>query len=83
MLREFIIGNNETGLVTTSPETGEVSVVGGEDPDLYARGVLAGPTAILYPINGTLTTYAYPSKTIEAWKAYTETAIPTVPVTGP
>lgn len=81
MFREFVIGNNQTGLVTTSP-SGEVTVVGGEDPDLYLRGTLAGPISIPYLINGTLQEYAYPDKTREAWEAYTQRAIPTVPITG-
>ena len=81
MAREFIIGNNQTGLVTTSP-SGEVTVVGGEDPDLYARGILAGPISIPYMINETVLKYAYPDKTREAWEAYTQSAIPTVPITG-
>ena len=81
MYREFIIGNNETGLVTTSP-SGEITVIGGEDPSLYARGTLAGPVSIPYIINGTLKEYAYPDKTREAWEAYTQSAIPTVPITG-
>ena len=80
MLREFVIGNNQTGLVTTV--NGETTVVGGEDPDLYARGVLAGPLAVPYRKNGTIMSYTYPSATVAAWEAYTATAIPTIPVTS-
>ena len=80
-MREFVIGNNQTGLVTTT--NGETTVVGGEDPNIYARGIFEGPVTIPFRINGTWSSYAYPTATRAAWAEYTATAIPTIPVTGP
>ena len=75
LIREFVLGNNETGLVTT--EGGQVTVIGGEDKS-YA-GVLTGQSGIYSGSGKTEGTYTYPSSTIAAWESFiaTETATPT------
>jgi len=75
-MREFVFGNNETGLVTTSP-SGVISVVGGQDPTL-AADVLPGQDEIYYGPGVTLSTHVFPSATIAAWKSFmsSSTAIP-------
>lgn len=79
MIREFVVGDNLTGLVTESD--GEVFVIGGEDPALYNRGIIRAPDAMPYRINGTMQTYTYPKETIEAWEKYVEETIPETPIT--
>lgn len=73
MLREFILGNNQTGLVTNF--SGTVSVVGGESTSLAAE-VLPGQSGIYVGEGSTQSTYTYPSATIAAWESFIDTAIP-------
>ncbi|KAL4265511.1 Carboxypeptidase [Pleurotus pulmonarius] len=61
--REFIFGNNQTGLVESS------SVVGGEDPALTA-GVLPGQKEIYVGKVTTSSTFVFPSATIAAWDSF-------------
>ena len=68
LLREFILGNNQTGLVTET--NGVVSVVGGEDPTLYENGILPGADGIFIGAGTTQGVYTYPTATIEAWKSF-------------
>ncbi|THH29780.1 hypothetical protein EUX98_g4414 [Antrodiella citrinella] len=79
-MRDFVLGNNETGLVTNSSSS--VSVVGGESTTLFANGILAGQDGIFAGSGTTQSTYTYPSATIAAWASFTATSIPTSPVTG-
>lgn len=80
MIREFVLGNNQTGLVTEV--NGVVSVVGGEDNSLYVNGILPGQEGIFFG-NGTIQgEYTYPSATIEAWKSYSATAFATATPTA-
>ena len=74
MLREFILGHNETGLVTNS--SGTVSVVGGEVASL-ANTVMSGQAGIYAGSGTTQSTYTYPSATIAAWDSFIATAAPT------
>lgn len=80
MIRKFVVGSNPSGLVTESD--GKITVIGGEDPSLYDRGIVRGPDAFQYWINGTLASYTYPKEAIEAWEQYVEKAIPKVAITN-
>ncbi|KAI0773289.1 alpha/beta-hydrolase [Trametes elegans] len=71
LLREFILGSNQTGLVTNS--SGSVSVVGGEASAL-AADVLPGQLGIYVGSATTASTFTYPSATIAAWDSYIATA---------
>ena len=66
--REFIFGNNQTGLVTSSPN-GTVYVVGGEEFALAATA-LPGQLGIYVGSATTQSTYTYPSATIAAWSSF-------------
>lgn len=69
--REFILGNNQTGLVTNA--SGDVTVIGGEDSAL-AGPVLPGQLGIYVGSGMTQSTYTYPSATISAWSSFFATA---------
>ena len=71
--REFVFGNNQTGLVTES--SGKVSVVGGEDSTL-AAAVLPGGGEIYYGSGTTQSTYTAPTATVAAWNSFIATAAP-------
>ena len=66
-LRDFVLGSNETGLVTNS--SGSVSVVGGENVTLAAP-VLPGQLGIYKGSGTTQSTYTFPSATIAAWNSF-------------
>ena len=66
MLREFILGDNRTGLVTTS--RGHATVIGGEDKNF--PGVLTGQSGIYYGSGTTQFTYTYPASVIGAWETF-------------
>ncbi|KAI0372590.1 alpha/beta-hydrolase [Pilatotrama ljubarskyi] len=71
LLREFILGNNRTGLVTNV--NGAVNVLGGEDVALEVDAIPA--TAAIYVGSVTTqSTYEYPAATIAAWESYIATA---------
>lgn len=63
--REFVLGNNQTGLVTTS-SSGEVLVIGGEDPKLAGDFLKESPEIYLGSWV-TTSTYTFPSATIAQW----------------
>jgi len=73
-LREFVLGNNQTGTVVGG------TVVGGEDPKL-AQFVQTGGAAIFTGAGATQGTYVAPEATIAAWNKFiataTTTALPT------
>ena len=71
--RDFILGNNETGLVTNS--SGSAQVVGGEASSLQ-NGILPGTSGIIYGSGSDLSTAFYPSATVAAWDAFIATAAP-------
>jgi carboxypeptidase D len=71
--REFILGNNQTGLVSDS--SGSVQVVGGEASSLQ-NGILPGTSGIIYGSGSELSTAFYPSATVAAWDAFIATAAP-------
>jgi len=73
-VREFVFGNNQTGLVVNA-ESGGVTVIGGEDPSLGGE-VLTGQAGIYYGSATTASTYFFPSATVAAWDAYVATASP-------
>ncbi|KZT28980.1 alpha/beta-hydrolase [Neolentinus lepideus HHB14362 ss-1] len=76
LLREFILGSNPTGLVTTFGN-GTVTVVGGEDP-ILAEGILpAASSAIYYGPGTTVSSYVPPSATVAAWESFIVTATAT------
>ncbi|EKM50681.1 uncharacterized protein PHACADRAFT_264079 [Phanerochaete carnosa HHB-10118-sp] len=68
-LREFVLGNNQTGLVTNSSGGTGVSVVGGEVASL-AGSVHPGQLGIYVGSGTTQSTYTYPSATIAAWNSF-------------
>lgn len=65
--REFILGNNQTGLVVDV--NGTVSVIGGEVASLAAP-VLLGQLGIFTGSGVVEATYTYPSRTIAAWDKF-------------
>jgi len=66
-LREFVLGNNKSGLVTMS-RSGAVSVIGGEKEPL--EGVIPGGDKIYYGNGATQSTYIFPAATRAAWKTF-------------
>lgn len=68
MLREFIIGENRTGLLVGPNAT----VVGGEDPSLIKGpyNILPGETSILVGSATVTSYYVPPTATVAAWNAY-------------
>ena len=72
LVREFIFGDNSTGLVTTT-SSGTVVVIGGEEPSL-GNEIMHGQAGIYYGQATTTSTYFFPSATVEAWDAYMVTA---------
>ncbi|KAF8556411.1 alpha/beta-hydrolase [Imleria badia] len=71
LAREFIFGDNSTGLVT-STSSGTV-LIGGEEPSL-GNEIMRGQAGIYYGNATTASTYFFPSATVEAWDAYMATA---------
>lgn len=72
LVREFIFGNNESGLVTNT-SSGTVTVVGGEVSSLGSE-IMTGQAAIYYGPATTVSSYLFPSVTVDAWDAYIATA---------
>jgi carboxypeptidase D len=72
-LRDFILGNNTTGLVDGS------NVVGGEDPTLMGAYLPADTAAIFYGSGSTVASTVAPSETIAAWRSFIATAVTAVP----
>lgn len=66
-MREFILGNNQTGLVTNS--SGTPNVVGGENATL-AGTVHPGQLGIFVGSGSTESTYTAPTATIAAWNSF-------------
>lgn len=79
LLREFILGDNTTGLVVDN-DVGGTSVVGGENTSL-AASALTGQSAIFIGSGMTESSYVYPSATIASWESFIATA--TATATGP
>lgn len=74
-LREFVLGSNQTGLVTVV--NGTTVVIGGENATLAAPA-LPGQLGI-YVGTGTIqSTYTFPSATIAAWNSFLATATESV-----
>ncbi|KAH0834753.1 Alpha/Beta hydrolase protein [Lanmaoa asiatica] len=71
LVREFIFGNNQTGLVTNT-SSGTVTVVGGEVSSLGGE-IMTGEAAIYYGQATTASSYFFPSATVEAWDDYVAT----------
>ena len=65
MLREFVIGNNQTGLVQP-----DGSVVGGEDPNLRVGDILPGTPGILAGSGTATSLYFGPTASVEAWNVF-------------
>jgi carboxypeptidase D len=68
MFREFVLGNNKTGLVL-DPKS---PAIGGEDPSLALGpyNILPGRKEILYGSGTATSWYIAPSATIAAWEAF-------------
>ena len=75
--REFVLGNNATGLVDSSG-----NVQGGEDAKLM-KAVLPGQTEIRYNSGTVPLTYTPPSESVAAWQSFIQTAAPPEPTPGP
>ncbi|KZT07258.1 alpha/beta-hydrolase [Laetiporus sulphureus 93-53] len=73
-LREFILGDNQTGFVETT--RGHSEVVGGQ-VSLLAAAVLPGQPGIYIGSGATQSTYTFPTATIAAWEDYIVTATAT------
>ncbi|KAH7910092.1 alpha beta-hydrolase [Hygrophoropsis aurantiaca] len=71
LMREFVYGNNQTGLVTSS--SGTIKVIGGENSTL-AELIMPGQEAIYYGAGTTESTYYFPTATIAAWEKFIATA---------
>ncbi|EPQ57234.1 alpha/beta-hydrolase [Gloeophyllum trabeum ATCC 11539] len=76
-LREFILGSNTTGLVTTSGN-GTVTVVGGESSVLAEDVLPAASDPIYYGPGTTVSSYIPSSATVAAWESFIATATATV-----
>jgi len=74
LVREFVFGNNETGLVTNT-SSGSVDVVGGEECSL-SGDILTGQLGIYYGSATTASTYFFPTATVKAWDKFIATAPP-------
>ncbi|KAK7037692.1 hypothetical protein VNI00_010918, partial [Paramarasmius palmivorus] len=72
-LRDFILGNNTTGLVDGS------NVVGGEDPTLMGAYLPADTAAIFYGSGSTVSSTVAPSETVAAWRSFIATAVTDTP----
>ncbi|KAH0836523.1 Alpha/Beta hydrolase protein [Lanmaoa asiatica] len=72
LVREFIFGNNQTGLVTSTGH-GPVTVIGGEVSSL-GNEVMTGQAGIYYGSATTESTYFFPTATVEAWDTFVATA---------
>jgi len=66
-LREFILGNNKTGLVTDA----NTPALGGEDPR-YAVNTLAEGPEIYQGSYTTTSTYYFPTETVARWDRYVQ-----------
>ncbi|KAI0831822.1 Alpha/Beta hydrolase protein [Trametes gibbosa] len=75
LLREFILGNNRTGLVTSIG--GATQVDGGEEAAL-AVDALRATAAVFVGSLTTQSTFVFPSATVAAWNSYVATATATV-----
>ncbi|KAG5635789.1 hypothetical protein H0H81_010132 [Sphagnurus paluster] len=82
-LREFVLGNNQTGAVVKNAK-GQVVVVGGTNATL-ATDILPGSDEIYYGAGTKASTYVFPQATRAAWKSFirTETATSSVPTKRP
>ncbi|CAL1714161.1 unnamed protein product [Somion occarium] len=76
-LREYILGNNQTGLVERSGN--QVKVIGGEDSNFYVNNIIHGQDEIYVGSAVTQSTFTYPSATIAAWEEFIATATLTSP----
>lgn len=66
-LREFVLGNNTTGLVTDS----NTPALGGENPE-YAVNTLAEGPEVYQGSYTTTSTYYFPSATVARWDKYVQ-----------
>ena len=69
-LREFVLGNNQTGLVTDA----SIPAVGGEDPQ-YAVNTLAEGPEVYRGSYTTTSTYYFPSATVARWDKYVQNSL--------
>ncbi|KAF9258269.1 alpha/beta-hydrolase [Marasmius fiardii PR-910] len=75
-LREFILGDNSTGLVEDNGNGG-ITVVGGEDPSLTGAILSADTAAIFYGKGRTASSSFAPTATIAGWRSFIQTATAT------
>ena len=66
-LREFVLGDNKTGLVTDA----NTPAVGGEDPK-YAVNTLAEGPEVYQGSYTTTSTYYFPTETVARWDRYVQ-----------
>ena len=73
-LREFVLGNNSTGLVVNGTD-GNVTVVGGED-SIYQNDYIPGTNVIFYGSGTTVSSVVAPSASVSAFYSFLQTATP-------
>ncbi|EIN03589.1 alpha/beta-hydrolase [Punctularia strigosozonata HHB-11173 SS5] len=71
MARNWIFGNNQTGLVVGS------KVIGGENASELSGDILPGNEAIFYGSLSTQSSYVFPTATINSWSSFIHTATAT------
>ena len=67
-LREFVLGDNTTGLVTSS------GVIGGENSTMLHGDVLLGQDVIFYGSGTTVSSMIAPTASMSAWLQFLQTA---------
>lgn len=80
VLREFIFGNNSTGLVSSI--AGVAEVAGGEDAALAVDAVRATAGVFVGSVT-TQSTFFFPTATVAAWNSFIATATATVIAVAP
>ncbi|KAH9849948.1 alpha/beta-hydrolase [Lenzites betulinus] len=80
VLREFIFGNNSTGLVSSI--AGVAEVAGGEDAALAVDAVRATAGVFVGSVT-TQSTFFFPTATVAAWNSFIATATATVIAAAP
>ena len=71
-LREFMLGDNTTGLVVNMSSS--ISVVGDENASELIGDILPGSPEIFYGPGTTLSSTSAPTATIDAWRSFLESA---------
>ena len=68
-LRDFVLGNNETGLVENMDD--KTIVIGGVNSALSGDFLFGGPD-VYYGSYSIQSTFSYPTATVNAWNEYVQ-----------